>query len=104
VQRAITSGSAIAWGPRWNLTLGLFVAMIFFGLGWLGYLGIGVVFMLTPPPLREPNQDAADWLAWILVGMEASHALGQVVLLLAFMSLSGRPRWMRWIGVRRFAS
>lgn len=97
VQQAIIGGSAVAWGPRWNLTLGLFVAMLFFGVGWCGYLGLGVVAMLTPPPIQEVNQDAAEWFASILVTMEIAHALGQAVLLLAFMSLSGTPCWVRWV-------
>jgi hypothetical protein len=95
VQQAVISGSAVVWGPRWNLTLGLFVAMVLFSFGWCGYLGLGIVAMLTPEPAREASQDAADWFASILVGMEVSHALGQTALLLAFMSLSGMPRWVR---------
>jgi hypothetical protein len=95
VQQALSEGQAVRWGPRWNLTLGLFVAMIFFGLGWCGYLSIGLLAMLTPPPLRDVNQEAAEWFAWLLISMEIAHALGQAVLLLAFMSLSGMPRWIR---------
>jgi hypothetical protein len=101
VQNALSEGQAVRWGPRWNLTLGLFVAMIFFGLGWLGYLGIGVLAMLTPPPIQAANQDAADWFAWLLISMEVAHALGQAVLLLAFMSLSGLPRWVLRVVVWR---
>jgi hypothetical protein len=101
VQQALEDGQAVRWGPRWNLTLGLFVAMIFFGLGWLGYLGIGVIAMLTPPPIQEANQDAANWFAWLLISMEVAHALGQAVLLLAFMSLSGMPRWVLRVVVWR---
>jgi hypothetical protein len=95
VRRGVARQSAVRWGPRWNLVLGLCIAMVFFGIGWCGYLGLGIVAMLTPPPIREANQEAADAFAWILVGMEISHALGQAVLLLAFMSVSDTPRWLR---------
>jgi hypothetical protein len=36
--------------------------------------------------------------------METAHALGQAILLLAFMSLSGTPRWVRWIRAWGLAS
>jgi hypothetical protein len=90
VREGVRNGKAVKWGPRWNLLLALLAAMAFFGLGWLGYLGIGVVAMLTPPPITETNQEAADLLAKILIGMEASHAAGQLALFVGFLSLSGR--------------
>jgi hypothetical protein len=78
-----------SWGPRWNFSLLLLGAMICFGIGWLGYLGVGVVAMMTPPPVAEANQEAAAWLAWLLIGMEATHAIAQVLLWAALRSLAG---------------
>lgn len=88
VREGVRRGEAVAWGPRWNLTLGLCLSMVFFLLGWLGYLGIGAVAIVTPPPLRESNQDAADQTALILVGMELCHMVGQAILMLAIISIT----------------
>lgn len=90
VRERVGRGGVVRWGPRWNLVLGLLVAMIFFGLGWLGYLALGIVAMLTPPPIAEVSREAADRFAWLLIAMEIAHALGQAVLFVGFLSLSGR--------------
>jgi cytochrome b561 len=95
-----------AWGPRWNFLFFLLLAMIFFGIGWLGYLGIGFLALMTPPPLREINQDASDWFAWFLIGMEMSHAVAQGLLWVTLWSLSNeqvrfwrRERWNPTTGI-----
>lgn len=102
VRQGTHTGRAVAWGPRWNLMLGLLVAMVFFGTGWLGYLGIGLVAMWTPPPIREVNQDASNQMAAILIAMEFSHALAQLALMIALFSIAGSPAWVRK-GVARWA-
>lgn len=80
-----------AWGPRWNFSLLLLGSMVCFGLGWLGYAGIGAIAMLTPPPVSPSNQTAASWLAWLLIGMEVTHALAQGLLWSALRALAGEP-------------
>lgn len=80
-----------AWGPRWNFSLLLLAALLCFGLGWLGYLAVGVLAMLTPPPVSPTNQTAAAWLAWLLIGMEVTHALAQGLLWAALRALAGEP-------------
>jgi hypothetical protein len=102
IREGVDRGKVVKWGARWNLLLALLVAMVFFGIGWIGYLAIGFVAMATPPPIAAPNQEAADLFAKILIGMEASHALGQLALFLGFLSLAGR-RMFRPTRYLRFA-
>lgn len=79
-----------AWGPRWNFLLLLGCSLGFFGLGWLGYMAIGVVAMLTPPPPQTtPASQTGWWLAMILIGMEVTHALAQGLLIAGLWSLAG---------------
>lgn len=80
-----------AWGPRWNFSLFLLVALSCFGLGWLGYAAIGALAMMTPPPQTEASQDISEWFAWLLVSMEAVHALAQGFLWVALRSLTAQP-------------
>lgn len=78
------------WGPRWNFLILLGGCLLFFGFGWLGYVVIGIIAMLTPPSIAEVNQQASEYLAWILLAMEACHAIAQGLLTAALLSLAGR--------------
>lgn len=80
-----------AWGPRWNFSLLLLLAIVCFGIGWLGYCAVGVLAMLTPPPVSDANRAASEWFAWLLIGMEITHACAQGLLWAALRSLAGEP-------------
>lgn len=76
-------------GPRWNFLLLLLGVLVCFGVGWLGFIAIGLLAMMTPPPVREINQEASFWFAWMLIGMEMLHALALGLLWVALRSLAG---------------
>jgi hypothetical protein len=78
-----------SWGPRWNFSLLLIGAMVFFGIGWLGYVAVGMVAMLVPPPISDVSREASTALGWLLIGMETAHALAQALLWAALSALAG---------------
>jgi hypothetical protein len=80
-----------SWGPRWNFLLRLIGAMVFFGIGWLGYFLVGMVAMLVPPPISDVSREASQALGWLLIGMEVAHAIAQALVWAALSALAGGP-------------
>lgn len=80
-----------SWGPRWNFSLLLIGALFFFAVGWLGYVLVGMVAMLVPPPISDVSREASKALGWLLICMETAHALAQALLWAALSALAGGP-------------
>jgi hypothetical protein len=78
-----------AWGPRWNFPLLLLVAMVWFAFAWPIGAFLGVIAMLTPPPVSEVNRTAANWFAWLFIFRDICFAMVQATLWMALRSLSG---------------
>lgn len=80
-----------SWGPRWNFTLLLFLAMLVFLLAWPIGIGIGVVAMLTPPPVVEANRTAANWFAILFIFRDICFVSAQGLIWAALRALAEEP-------------
>lgn len=76
------------YGPRWNFLVLLVGAMLCFTVGWLGYVAVGILAMMTPPPVTVENQESALWFAALFIGMEMIHAGAQGFLWAAVRALA----------------
>lgn len=80
-----------AWGPRWNFTLWLLLAMVAFAVAWATGIGLSIIAMMTPPPLAQANRTAATWFAWLFIFRDIVLALAEMAIWSALRSLAGEP-------------
>lgn len=84
-----------AWGPRWNFSLALVIAMPVAAVGWAVGMALSIVAMMTPPPVSEVNREAASWFAVLFIFRDITFATFQVLVWVALRALATEP-WLPW--------